>query len=166
VASVRLVAVVPAHTIADGEYDDLAAGRLAALGFALQEPSASAAHDRGVIQVGEPVPTTTITGTVLRPGDEVPPLLDAGHLLSLLASAHDDWTAGAELAVTGRLVVEPYLWATDGMLWPLVPDGVRMWTVEGIRRVDEEGIEHLATLPGPAGLDHGATYLLDLSGIG
>ena len=158
----RLVAVVPAHTIADGEYDDLAAGRLAALGFALQVLSSSASQGRGVVQVGVPVPITTITGTVLRPGDEVPPLLDAGHLLPLLASAHDDWTAGAELAVTGRLVVEPYLWAADGMLWPLAPDGVRIWTVEGIRRVGDDDTEHLATLPGPTGLDHGATYLLYL----
>jgi hypothetical protein len=75
-------------------------------------------------------------------------------------SAHDDWPAGAELAVIGRLVVEPYLWAADGMLWPLVPDGVRMWTVEGIRWVGEDGTENVATLRGPAGLDHGATYLL------
>ena len=68
--------------------------------------------------------------------------------------------------MTGRLVVEPYLWAADGMLWPLMPDGVRMWTVDGIRRVAADGTEHLATLPGPAGLDHGATYVLDISGVG
>jgi hypothetical protein len=68
--------------------------------------------------------------------------------------------------VTGRLIVEPYLWATDGMLWPLVPDGVRMWTVEGLRRVGDAGTEHLPTLPGPAGLDHGAAYLLDLNRVG
>jgi hypothetical protein len=76
VVPVRLVAVVPAHTIADGEYDDLAAGRLAALGFALQVLSTAAATEYGVVQIGTPVPTTTITGTVLRPGDEVPPVLE------------------------------------------------------------------------------------------
>jgi len=53
VTPVRLVAV-PAHTIADGEHDDLAAGRLAALGFALQVLTTSPGRSRG--SLAEPVP--------------------------------------------------------------------------------------------------------------
>lgn len=163
-ASVHLVAVVPTYAIADGEYDHLAAGRLAGLGFALHVLSSSLGVGQGVVQVGEPVPTTTVSGTVRRPHHEVPPVLDAGLLQPLLASAHDDWPAGAELAVTGRLVLEPYLWAPDGMLWPLVPDGVRLWTVDRLRRVGDDGVEDLPSLPGAAvGLDHAATYLIDFA---
>jgi len=66
------------------------------------------------------------------------------------------------LAVTGRLVVEPYLWAADGMLWPLLPDGVQMWSVDRIRCIGDGGTEELESLPGPSGLDRGATYLLQL----
>ena len=161
----HLGAVVPIHTIADGEYDDLAPGRLAALGFALQVLSSTPSD--GAPQVGQegaPIPSTTVTGTIVLPGDEVPPILDAGSVRPLLATVDETWPAGERFAVTGRLVVEPYLWATDGMLWPLVPEGVQMWSVDTIRRVGDDGIEDLPALPGPSGLDHGATYLLDLVG--
>ena len=162
---VHLVAVVPTYTIADGEYDHIAAGHLAALGFALQvATSAPAGPDGpGVVQDDALIPTTTITGTVLRPTDQAPAVLDDGSVRPLLATSDDPWTAGEMLAVTGRLAVEPYLWATDGMLWPLVPDGVRMWSVHAIRRLGEDGVEHLPSLPGPTGLDHDATYVLDLA---
>ena len=160
----RLVAVVPTHTLADGEYDDVVTGRLAGFGFALQVTSTAAASSAGVTQEGSPVPTTTVAGTVRLPGTEVPPVLDAGLVQPLLASADERWPADAMLAVTGRLVVEPYLWAADGMLWPLLPDAVRMWSVDRIRRIGEEGTEELESLPGPSGLEHAATYLLDLEG--
>ena len=117
------MAVVPTHTLADGEYDDVVTGRLAGFGFALQVTSTAAASSAGVTQEGSPVPTTTVAGTVRLPGTEVPPVLDAGLVQPLLASADERWPADAMLAVTGRLVVEPYLWAADGMLWPLLPDG-------------------------------------------
>ncbi|GAA4933101.1 hypothetical protein GCM10023204_46390 [Actinomycetospora succinea] len=160
---VRLVAVVPHHTIADGEYDDLTVGRFSALGFALQVRSTAATDARsGVSQEGGPVPVTTVTGTVVVPSEEAPPILAAGAVQPLLASADETWPADAQLAVTGQLVVEPYLWAADGMLWPLVPDGVRMWSVDGIRRIGLDGIEDLTTLSGPTDLDHGSTYVLEL----
>ena len=163
VTTVRLVAVVPHHTIVDGEYDGLEVGRFAGLGFALQvQSTASADGHSGVAQEGGPVPVTTVTGTVVLPSDEAPPILSAGAVQPLLASADETWPADAQLAVTGQLVVEPYLWAADGMLWPLVPDGVRMWSVDAIRRIGLDGIEDLMTLSDPTGLDHGSTYVLEL----
>lgn len=76
------------------------------------------------------------------------------------ASADERWPADEVLAVTGRLVVEPYLWAVDGMLWPLLPDGLRMWSVDRIHCLDADGTEEeLMSLPGPSGLDHGAALL-------
>ncbi|MFC5136984.1 hypothetical protein ACFPK1_01955 [Actinomycetospora rhizophila] len=159
----RLVAVVPHHTIAGGEYDGLAVGRYAGLGFALQVGSSTPSDGgSGVAQEGDPVPVTTVTGTVLLPSDEAPPVLSAGAVQPLLASADETWPADGQLAVTGRLVVEPCLWAADGMLWSLVSDGVRMWSVDAICRIGGDGIEDLATLSGLIELDHGSTYVLEL----
>jgi hypothetical protein len=36
-----------------------------------------------------------------------------------------------------------------------------VWSVDAIRPLGDDGTEDLSALPGPAGLDHGATYLLD-----
>ena len=158
----RLVAVVPTHTLADGEYDDVVTGRLAGFGFALQVTSTAAASSAGVTQEGSPVPTTTVAGTVRLPGTEVPPVLDAGLVQPLLASADERWPADAMLAVTGRLVVEPYLWAADAMLWPLLPDGVRMWSSTASAASGTRAPRSWRVCPGRRGCDRGATYLLQL----
>jgi hypothetical protein len=161
---VHLVAVVPTYTIGDGEYEDVVVGRPAAFGFALQPTSTRPARPGAdaVVQDGAPIPTSTITGTVIRPTDQAPAVLDDGRVRPLLATSDDAWTTGDVLAVTGRLVVEPYLWATEGKLWPALPDAVRLWSVEGIRRVTGAGTMALDALPGPEELDHDATYVLDL----
>lgn len=49
------------------------------------------------------------------------------------------------------------------MLWPVLPEAVRVWSVERVRCVHEKGTFALDALPGSAGLDHEATYLLDLA---
>jgi hypothetical protein len=106
---VRLVGVVPNYTIADGEYTHVAVGRPAAFGFALQPSRIRPARPgaAAVVQDKASVPTSTITGTVIRPTGQAPAVLDGGCVRPLLATSDDAWTAGDVLAVTGRLVVEP-----------------------------------------------------------
>lgn len=142
------------------KYDDVVTGQLAGFGFALQVTSTATATSAGVTQDGSSVPTTTVAGTVRLPDTEVPPVLDAGLVQPLLVTSDEPWLPDAMLAVTGRLVVEPYLWAAEGMLWPLLPDGVRMWSVDRIRRIGTRAPRTRRACPGR--LDHGATYLLEL----
>ncbi len=87
---------------------------LSALGFALHVVSTSAATERGVVQVGVPGADDDDHRRSASPGRRGA-ARPRRSPAAAIASARDDWTAGAGLAVTGCLVVEPYLWATGGI---------------------------------------------------
>lgn len=120
---VHVVAMIPAWMLADGEYAGIALGQVAEFGFAV-EPSSLETHDAapGVEQDGASPPVTTLSGVVVRGSPQVPPVLDAGVLRPILRSA-DEATDGTGVVARGRLLVEPYLWSSDGALWPLMPEG-------------------------------------------
>jgi hypothetical protein len=145
--------------LADGEYGDVAVGRRAEFGFALEpevvEVRSAAA---GLEQDDKPVPTTVVSGTVVAHSPEAPSVVDAGAVQPILV--HEPRPEGAVVA-RGRLVVEPFLWASDGVLWSLVPDGVRLWSIDRIRRIGAE-VTDLDSVPRPPDVDHDAVYLLDL----
>lgn len=160
-STVHVVAALPAWMLADGEYGDLAVGHAAEFGFALEPESVEArTAAAGLEQVGESVPTTTVSGTVLATSPDVPGVVDAGELKPIVV--RDTLPRGKTVVARGRLVVEPFLWATDGVLWPLVPDGVRLWSVDRIRCVGVE-VADLDAPPPVNEVDHDAVYLLDLS---
>ncbi|MCD2186636.1 hypothetical protein [Actinomycetospora soli] len=156
----HLVTVLPAWMIADGEYGDLAVGRAAEFGFALEPESVDVgAFPPGFAQSGDRVPVTTISGSVLRPSSQTPTIVDAGTLMPVL---HGAAPSGDGVLARGRLVVEPLLWSSDGVLWPLLPDGVRLWSVDRIREVATDSTD-LDISPAVSEVDHDAVYLLDLS---
>lgn len=157
----HVVAAVPAWMLADGEYAAIAVGHAAEFGFALEpELVETRAEAPGVVQVGEAVPTTTVSGTAVADSSDGPSVVDAGDVKPILLG--DALPGGGEVVARGRLVVEPFLWATDGILWPLIPDGVRLWSVDRIRRVGSD-IEDLEATPSVEDVDHDAVYLLDLN---
>lgn len=161
VSSVRLVAVVPAWMLADGEYGDLAVGGRAEFGFAMELERVDAGSGAvGIEQAGEPVPTTTVRGSVISASSGAPVVIDAGTVKPIVtatdASLHD------AVSARGRLVVEPFLWATDGVLRPAVPDGVKLWSVDRIRAAAAEMTDLLMSPPA-TDVDHEAVYLLNLS---
>lgn len=161
VSAVRLVAVVPAWMLADGEYGDLAVGGTAEFGFALEPElieAGSGATD--VDQIGGGVPVTRVSGTAVVLSPEAPPVIDAGLVKPIVIT---DAQNGDALSVRGRLVVEPALWATDGVLWPMVPDGVRLWALDRVRVLRQAVESDLAVVPSAADVAHDAIYLLDLS---
>jgi hypothetical protein len=161
VSAVHLVAVLPAWMLADGDFGELAVGGTAEFGFAVEPHNIDLGSGvSGIDQVGEAVPTTTVSGIALAPAPEAPAVIDAGLLKPIVATL--DASVWGAVSVRGRLVVEPHLWATDGVLWPLVPDGVRLWSVDRIRAVTAEVVDLSASPPVNA-VDHDAVYLLDLS---
>ncbi|MEJ2866741.1 hypothetical protein WCD74_03135 [Actinomycetospora sp. OC33-EN08] len=105
------------------------------------------------------MPVTTISGSVLRPSSQAPTIVDAGALMPVL---HGAAPSGEAVLARGRLVVEPLLWSTDGVLWPLLPDGVRLWSVDRIREMATDSTD-LDVSPEVSEVDHEAVYLLDLS---
>lgn len=160
-SSVHVVAALPAWMLADGEYGDIAVGRPAEFGFVLEadvvEVRATAA---GLEQIGEEVPTTVASGPVLAPTPEAPSVIDTGELLPILVG--EEQPRAGSVVARGRLVVEPFLWASDSILWPRVTDGVRLWSVDRIRRVGAD-ITDLDAVPPVTSVDHDVVYLLDLS---
>ena len=158
---VHVVAVLPAWMLADGEYADIAVGRTAEFGFALEpELVEFRSATPGVQQDDECVPSTTVSGTLLLPSPEAPGVVDTGGLLPILVQ--QERATGRDLVARGRLVVEPFLWASDGVLWPLVPDGVRLWSVDRIRQVGTDVVE-LDAVPDATTVDHDSLYLLALN---
>jgi hypothetical protein len=158
---VHVVVAVPAWMIADGEYGDVAVGHTAEFGFALEPELVEArAAEPGLEQAGGPVPTSVASGAVLAGSPNTPGVVDAGAVKPILLG--DAFQRAGEVVARGRLVVEPFLWATDGLLWPLVPDGVRLWSVDRIRRVGSV-VEDLEATPSVGDVDHDAVYVLDLS---
>ena len=130
----RVTAEVPAWMIADGEYGGVAVGRQHEFGFALEPASIRArTRDRGLSQV-DGSSATWASGVIVKDSSDV----------------------------EGRLVVEPYLWVPDGMLWPTVPDGVRLWSVCGLSQLIDGAITSLDALPAVAAVDHDARYLVQL----
>jgi hypothetical protein len=162
-SSVRLVAVVPAWMFADGEYGDLAVGGQAEFGFALESERVDAGSAAmGIEQAGEPVPTTTVHGSVISASPNAPVVIDAGTVKPIVTAA--DASPSEAVSARGRLVVEPFLWATDGVLWPTAPDGVRLWSVDRIRAVTGSAdVTDLLVSPPVTDVDHEAVYLIDLS---
>jgi hypothetical protein len=160
VSCVHLVAALPAWMVADGEYSGVAVGSTAEFGFAIEPEHVDAGpRSTGLEQVGEAVPTTTVSGAALVTSPDAPVVIDTGDVKPIVVTDAQD---GDTVSVRGRLVVEPFLWATDGVLWPLVPDGVRLWRVNRIRIVGaSEG--DLDEVPPAAEVVHDAVYLLDLS---
>ncbi|WP_433802550.1 hypothetical protein [Actinomycetospora sp. CA-084318] len=157
----HLVAVLPAWMLADGDFGGLVVGGTAEFGFAVEPAHIDLGADMaGIVQVGDAVPTTTVSGTVLAPSPEAPLVIDAGWVKPIVTAL--DASHRGTISVRGRLVVEPQLWATDGVLWPLVPDGVRLWSVDRIRAVTAEVVD-LAASPPVSAVDHDAVYLLDLN---
>lgn len=159
-SSMYVVAALPAWMLADGEYGDIAVGRAAEFGFVLEadlvETRAAAAR---LEQTGDGVPTTVASGPILAPSSEAPVVIDAGEVRPLLVG--DEQPRIGTVVARGRLVVEPFLWSSDGVLWPCLPDGVRVWSVHRIRRVGSDVID-LDAVPQAAEVDHDAIYLLDL----
>jgi hypothetical protein len=147
--------------LADGEYGNVAVGRAAEFGFALEPDLVEVrAAEARINQDGEVLPVTTVSGTVLAHSSEAPSVIDSGDVKPILMG--DEQPRDGAVVARGRLVVEPFLWASDGLLWPLVPDGVRLWSVERIRQVGPE-VTDLDAVPPPAEVDHALVYLLDLS---
>lgn len=158
---VYIVAALPPWMLADGEYGDLAVGRTAEFGFALEPDEVELrSADAEVAQDSALVPTTTVSGTALVSSADAPATVDAGEVKPIVV--HEALRHGQDVVARGRLVVEPYLWASNGVLWPLVPEGVRLWSVDRIRRVGAT-VSDLQAVPGPAEVDHDALYLLGLS---
>lgn len=156
----RVTAEIPPWMIADGEYAGVAVGRRQEFGFALVPASIQGrTADRGLHQV-DGSSATTASGVVLRHSSDVPPVLDEGCVLPILAAADLAHPAGAELDVDGRLVLEPFLWAPDGLLWPTVPDGVRLWSVRGISQLINGTSTGLDSVPPAEAVDHAARYLV------
>lgn len=159
--TVHVVAALPAWMLADGEYGDIAVGQTAEFGFALEPDLVEfRSTTPGLDQDGEGVPSTTVSGRWHECSSDAPVVVDAGEVKPILV--HTEPALGPNVVARGRLVVEPFLWASDGVLWPLVPDGVRLWSVDRIRRVGPD-VRDLGAVPGPADVDHKAVYLLDLS---
>lgn len=158
---VHVVAALPAWMLADGEYGDIIVGRTAEFGFVLEadvvevRPAAA-----GLKQVGEGVPMTVASGPVLAASSEAPSVIDTGEVQPILVG--EEQPRGGAVVARGRLVVEPFLWASDGVLWPLAPDGVRLWSVDRIRRVGAD-VADLQKVPPVTQVDHDVVYLLDLS---
>lgn len=158
---VHLVAVLPAWMLADGSFGELVVGGTAEFGFAVEPQHIGlSTGTRGIEQVGAPVPITTVSGTALAPSPEAPLVIDTGWVKPIVIAL--DATPDSTVSARGRLVVEPHLWATDGVLWPLIPDGVRLWSVDRIRAVTTETID-LSVSPPVTAVDHDAVYLLDLA---
>lgn len=161
---VQVVAVVPAWMLADGEYVGLGVGDRAVLGFAL---AVTAVHDdlvgAALTQSGEQPALTTLRGRTACPtdGGRGPTVLHAAGC-SVVLFAGGRIPVDADLAVTGWLTAEPYLWAADGELARAVPEGRQEWTVRRVRAVDE-GTRELDRLPDEADVDHETAYLLDLT---
>lgn len=160
-STVHIVAALPAWMLADGEYGELAVGRTAEFGFALEPDEVELrSAPAEVAQDSSLVPTTTVSGPALVSSADAPATVDAGAVKPIVV--HEGLRDGHDVVVRGRLVVEPYLWASNGVLWPLVPEGVRLWSVDRIRRAGAT-VSDLEVVPGPSEVDHDAVYLLDLS---
>lgn len=159
-AFMHVVAALPAWMLADGEYGDIVVGRAAEFGFVLEADIVEmGAAARGLEQTGDGVPMTVASGPVLAPTPQAPSVIDTGEVQPILVG-EEDIRAGTVVA-RGRLVVEPFLWATDGVLWPQVPHGVRLWSVDRIRRVGTN-VADLKAVPPVTSVEHDVVYLLDL----
>jgi hypothetical protein len=160
-SAVHVVAALPAWMLADGEYAEVAVGRAAEFGFALEPETVEfRSATPGVEQDGERVPRTTASGRLLVPSPDAPGVVDTGGVKPILVE--QERAGDRDVVAQGRLVVEPFLWASDSVLWPLVPDGVRLWSVDRIRSVGSE-VAELHAVPDMASVDHASIYLLDLS---
>jgi hypothetical protein len=158
---VHVVAALPAWMLADGEYAEVAVGRTAEFGFALEAETVEfRSATPGIEQDVERVPRTTVSGKLLVPSPDAPGVVDTGGVTPILVE--QERAGDRDVVAQGRLVVEPFLWASDSVLWPLVPDGVRLWSVDRIRSVGTDVVE-LDTVPDVTTVDHDSTYLLDLS---
>jgi hypothetical protein len=168
---VGVVAIVPAWMLADGAYVGLGVGERVTTGLALAVTDSTLEQaEPGLEQSAEQPGFTTLRGRVECPADAEGSRVGtvvAGGPWVVVPFVATPLPTGAQVAVSGWLTAEPYLWEADGALACAVPHGRREWRVTLVRRVGETGgPSPLDRLPTEAGVDPDAAYLLDLAPVG
>ena len=166
-----VVVIVPAWMLGDGEYVGLGVGDHVTTGLALAVTATEVAPPAqvGLAQREDRPGFTTLRGRVECPCDDegarVGTVLLAGPWTVVpfaappLAPAHD-------VAASGWLTAEPYLWSAGGVLASAVPGGRQEWRVAGLRCVVDGGEPQVVPrLPDEASVDHDAAYLMDLDPV-
>jgi hypothetical protein len=176
-----MVVIVPAWMLADGEYVGLGVGEHVTTGLALAitdtaitdtaitDTAVAPAAAVGMQQRDDRPGFTTLRGRVEGPRDgegaRVGTVLVAGGW-TVVPFAAVPLRPDEDVAASGWLTAEPYLWSAGSVLARAVPGGRQEWRVARLRCVAEGRESHdIPRLPDEASVDHDAAYLMDLDPV-